>query len=257
MIGRPLRPSPEDTRIVEDALPRDRPLDVLVLGVTPELVSMQLPSGSTVVAIDREPAMVDTLFVPGPGRRALVGDWLALPLPDASIDVAAGDGCLTLFAFPDQHRAFTSELSRVVRPGGLVVLRLFAAPETPETLDDIRAALPTIGSMDVLKWRIAMAIQSRERAVGVRAIRDAFDALVPDRAALAARTGWRREVIDHIDVYRDSPAVYSFPTVSEVRAVLAPTFVEVACHVPSYELGDRCPTLVLRHSSTSAPSTSL
>jgi hypothetical protein len=93
--------------------------------------------------------------------------------------------------------------------------------------------------------------------VRVPAIRDAFDAVVPDRAALAARTGWSREVIDQIDNYRESRAVYSFPTLDEFRATFVPLFTEIACHVPSYELGERCPTLVLQSSRTSAPPASL
>lgn len=263
LVGPPLRPCDDDIAIVERAVrawasrrPPGASADTLVLGVTPELVAMQLPAGATVVAVDKEPAMIASLFEPAPDRRALAGEWLRLPLPDASIDVVAGDGGCSVFAFPSEYRVFASEIARVSRPGGLVVLRLFAAPPTPETLDDIRVALPSIRSFDALKWRIAMAIQSPERAVRVSAIRDAFDALVPDRDALAAHTGWRREVIEHIDIYRDSPASYSFPTLDEVRAVLAPELVEVACTVPAYELGDRCPTLVLRHSSTSAPASS-
>lgn len=235
-------------RIVEAEL-GDRPVDVLILGITPELVGMTLPRGSTLVAVDREPAMIEALFQPAPDRRVLVGDWRALPLPPASIDVAAGDGCASVFAFPGEYQGFAAELARVLRPGGLALLRLFAAPASPESLDDVRAALPAIRSFHALKWRIAMAIQSPARAVRVAAIRDAFDALVPDRAALSAHTGWAREVIDHIDNYRDSTAVYSFPTLAEVRAVVAPWFAEIACHTPSYELGERCPTLVLRNAS--------
>ncbi len=248
-LGPPLRPCPEDIAVVTSevaAWADGRAVELLVLGVTPELVALALPAGSTRLAVDREPAMIDTVFRPAPDRRALVGDWRALPLPAGSIDVAVGDGCATLFAFPDEYRAFAAELARVVRPGGLVVLRLFVAPAVPESLDDVRAALASAGSFDAVKWRIAMAIQSPARAVAVTAIRDAFDALVPDRAAFATRTGWPRETIDHIDNYRDSRAVYSFPTLAEVRAVFAPHFAEAACHVFGYELAERCPTLVLR-----------
>jgi SAM-dependent methyltransferase len=255
LVGPPLRPCAEDIRIVRHVIaPLDAP-DALVLGVTPELIAAMPGS---VLAVDRERSMIDALFEPAPNRTALVGDWLALPVPDASIDVALGDGCCTLFAFPSDYRTFAGELLRVVRPGGLVVLRLFALPEKPETLDEVRASLADIGSFDALKWRIAMAIQSPERAVPVSAIRDAFDAIVPDRAVLAVEKGWRREVIDHIDIYRGSPAVYSFPTLDEFRAVMAPLEM-VSCITPSYELGDRCPTLVLRHSPSmsSAPLPSL
>lgn len=40
-----------------------------------------------------------------------------------------------------------------------------------------------------------MAIQSPARAVAVKAIREAFESLVPDRAALAAQLGWAREAM--------------------------------------------------------------
>ncbi len=245
LVGPPLRPCAEDIEIVRGAIATrtTRAIDVLVLGVTPELVAMTLPHGSSLVAVDKQSSMIDALFEPAAHRRAITGDWLAMPLPDASIDVAVGDGCLSVFAFPGTYRAFAAELARVVRPGGLLVLRLFTAPRVPESLDDVRAALPAIKTFDALKWRTAMAIQ-RDNAVRVSAIRDAFDALVPDRAALAARTGWRRDVIDHIDIYRDSPASYSFPSLDDVRTTLSP-FTEAACHIPSYELGDRCPTIVL------------
>lgn len=251
-VGPPLRPCAEDVRVVEAAIAAwaggrggraGAPADVLVLGVTPELVALAAPPASSIVAVDREPAMIDALFEPAPGRRAVVGDWRALPLPAAAIDIAVGDGGLSALAYPADYATIVAELARVVRPGGRVVLRLFATPEVPETLADVRAALDALAirSFDALKWRLAMAIH---RAVAVTAIRDAFDAMVPARAALAARTGWRRDVIDHIDVYRDSPAIYSFPTLAEVRAVFAPRFDELACHVPGYELGERCPTLV-------------
>lgn len=251
LVGPPLRPCAEDVAITqaEVAPLGDAPVHALVLGVTPELVALRLPAGSTVTAIDRSPAMIASLFVAAPDRRALVGDWLSLPLPHASIDLVVGDGVCSLLAVED-YGALAAELARVLRPGGRVVLRLFAAPARAETLDDVRAALPAIGSFDVLKWRIAMALQTKARAVRVRDIRDAFDRLVPDRAALAAATGWPREVIDHVDIYRDSPASYSFPTVDEVRAAFAPALACTEVHTPRYELGERCPTLVLARALT-------
>jgi len=197
--------------------------------------------------VDRDRSMVDALFTPRADRRAVVGDWLGMPLPAASMDLAIGDGAASLLGYPSDYATFAAELARVVRPGGRVVLRLFAMT-VPETLETVRAALGTIGSFDALKWRIAMAmaIQSPARSVAVAVIREAFDRIVPDRAVLAARTGWRREVIDHIDIYRDSPARYSFPTVDEVSAAFAPHLVEISRRFPAYELGERCPTVAWR-----------
>lgn len=242
-VGPPLRPCAEDVALVA-AQVRGR-VDALILGVTPELAAMPLVPGSTITCVDRDPAMIEALVTPRADQRALVGSWLALPLPAASIDLVIGDGALTLLAYPTDYRALAAELARVLRPGGRAVLRLFAMAAR-ETLDDVRAALPAIGSFDALKWRIAMAVQSPARTVAVTAIRAAFDQIVPDRAALAAATGWRRDVIDHIDIYRDSPAHYTFPTADEASAALAPSLVEISRAHPAYELGERCPTVVWR-----------
>ena len=202
-----------------------------MLGVTPELVGLPW---TRVLAVDRDPAMIAALH-PQPG--AVAGDWRALPCADAAFDVVAGDGCLTTVAYPTDVAAVAREIARVLAPGGVAVLRLFVAPETREALDAIEPG----GSFHALKWRIAMALGESVRVEDIRA---AFDARFPDRAALAARTGWDRAVIDAIDVYRDSPAVYSFPTLARTLAALSPLVARDVI-APAYELGDRCPTVVL------------
>jgi SAM-dependent methyltransferase len=234
LLGPPLRPSPEDVAIT--AREATRATRALVLGVTPELAALPVRS---LVAIDHTRAMIGAIFPPAPNRAAIVGDWRALPLPSRSIDLIAGDGALACLPFPDGTRALAAELARVLAPGGRVVLRLFASPPAPESLDEIRIASDR--GFHAFKWRVAMALAAPDRNVRVSDIHRAFETICPDRAALP----WPRAVIDTIDAYRDSPASYAFPTVDETRAALAP-LVDVACHVPSYELGDRCPTLVLR-----------
>ncbi len=207
---------------------------------------MRWPKVTSLVAVDRSSAMLDAVF-PRDRGAAVVADWRALPYPAASFDWVIGDGCTCTLAFPDDYRALSRELGRVLVPDGELVLRLFAAPEVAESLDAITADLAAgrIGNFHVLKWRIAMAIQSPARAVPVTAIRDAFDRLAPDRAALAAATGWSMATIATIDAYAGSDAHYSFPTRVEALAALV-GFEEVACETPPYELGDRCPTIVLR-----------
>ncbi|MCB1717874.1 MAG: methyltransferase domain-containing protein, partial [Candidatus Competibacteraceae bacterium] len=222
---------------------------VLLLGVTPELATLPWPAGTELVAIDRSAAMIGALFpttgVPA-GARAARGEWLALPRADRSVDLAVGDGCLSNLGFAADYRRFAAELARVLADDGRLLLRLFAAPPAPESLAEIGAALAAgaIGSMHALKWRLAMAVQPAHRNVAVVDIRRAFDELVVDRAALAARTGWPDDVIATIDNYRGSSLVYSFPTADEVDAALAPALVRVHRHAPAYELGDRCPTVV-------------
>jgi hypothetical protein len=253
LLGPPLRPCAEDTAVAAGALARrgDRPTRGLVLGVTPEFVTLPWPAGSLVVAADRVRPMIDAVFSPGPGRHAVVADWLALPVPAGAIDLALGDGCLSTLPYPTGYRAFAAELVRVLR--GELVLRVFVAPDRAETVADVVADLAHVASFDALKWRLGAALATADRNVPLVAIHAAFEAAFPDRDALASRTGWRRAVIDHIDVYRDAPARYSFPTLAEVRATLAEHLVEVGCETPGYPLGARFPTLILTARNDQAP----
>lgn len=252
LVGPPLRPGAADVQLMEAeaaacaAATAGRPLAALILGVTPELVTMRWPADTQVVAVERSADVIGAIFPATAGAEAVVADWRALPRPDRSLDLVIGDGSLSNLAFPGDYRVLAAELARVLAPGGRVALRLFAAPDQREPLAAVAADLAAgrVGSMHALKWRIAMAIQPDDRNLAVADIGRAFDAMVPDRAVLA----WDPAVIATIDVYRDSTLVYSFPTLAEVRAALVP-LAAVACHTPTYELGDRCPTLVLTATS--------
>lgn len=208
---------------------------------------MAWPAGTTLVAIDRSRDMLDAVFPAGAGAP-VVGDWRAIPYPGGAFDWIVGDGCATLLDYPAGYATTATELRRVLAADGELVLRLFARPEIPETLLEVSRDLAAnqIGSFHAFKWRLAMALQAPSRNVRVADILAAFERFTRDRAALAARTGWAAEAIATIDAYRESTAAYSFPTLAEIRAVFASRFDEVACVFPDYELGDRCPTLILR-----------
>lgn len=220
---------------------------MLLLGATPELASMAWPAGTSLVAIDRSRAMLGAVFPPEAGA-VVVGDWRAMPWRDGAFDWIVGDGCATLLDYPAGYASVAAELRRVLADDGELVLRLFTLPEIPEPLLDIARDLAAhqIGNFHILKWRLAMAIQPASRNVRVTEILAVFDRFVSDRAALAERTGWSPSTIATIDAYRESTMEYSFPTLAEARAAFAPHFTEVACMFTSYELGERCPTLVLR-----------
>jgi hypothetical protein len=87
-----------------------------------------------------------------------------------------------------------------------------------------------------------------DRGVGVGRVWEAWHEARLDVHDLAERTGWHVEEIQTIDAYRGSPARYTFPTLEEARGYLSADFEEISCHFPDYELGERCPTLLLRRS---------
>jgi hypothetical protein len=65
-------------------------------------------------------------------------------------------------------------------------------------------------------------------------------------ARVAERRGWSAEELRTIEAYRDVAARYAFPTLAELRDVIGEAGLDVvSVSTPGYELGERCPTLVL------------
>jgi hypothetical protein len=255
LIGPPLRPAPDDIRVLEQtvadwhartktAAPR-----ALLCGVTPEVARMCWPDGTWLTAIDRSRPMIAGVWpaAAAPGA-AVCGDWFALPLADASQHLLVGDGCYSLLTGRAQYAAYTAELRRVAHAGGLLAMRYFLRPERAETVGGVIDDLwrRRIGNFHIFKWRLAMALHgSLEQGVRLRDIWDAWHAAVPAPAELAARLGWSPAVVNTIHNYRGVETCYSFPTLAEA-CELAGDFRIVATHMPPYELGERCPTLIMQ-----------
>jgi hypothetical protein len=80
---------------------------------------------------------------------------------------------------------------------------------------------------------------------------DAFHAAEDDLDSLALRCGWPLEAVRTMEAYRGVPARYSFPALPELRELFLDAGFSLAdVFHPTYELGDRCPTLLL---DTGAP----
>lgn len=225
---------------------------VLLLGVTPELATMPWPRGTSLVAVDRSAPMIEAVF-PKEGlpahARAECADWRALPRGDGSVDVVVGDGCFSVFSFPGEALGFAREVRRVLGPGGRFVIRVFAAPDERESLGAIARDLGAgeIGSFHALKWRLAMALHvSAEAGVTLGDVHAACWELRHVLTDLAGAPGFEPEVTATIEAYRGSSVRYTFPTVAQLEEALAGTFAIGARLPKSYELGERCPTLVLR-----------
>ena len=247
-IGSPLRPSDEDVALMANWL-GGQPGHGLLLGVTAELTVLS----DSLLAQDRDAAMIARLWRPRtPQQMARQGDWLA-PVDDPDqFDFAAGDGSLNAIAYADEYVCLFERLRERLRDGGLLLLRVFCTPEQAETPHAVLAAARRgdIGSFHAFKWRLAMAIVAQQGAddanICVDRIYRQFQELVTDRAQLAASAGWLAADLDTIDVYRDSPTIYSFPTRSQLRAALPDYFEEIGSGSGSYELAERCPVIALR-----------
>jgi SAM-dependent methyltransferase len=252
-LGPPLRPSPDDIATMQRFVSQLHPgARVAVLGLTPEIVGCDWPAGVELWAVDHSPKMIAALWPPqqGPAQaRAVLGDWCALPLPDASLDLVAGDGCYVLLDYPHGYAALTREVRRVLRPGGRYAIRVFVRPERAETVADVAQALAdgAIGSVHALKLRLLAAVNGASgdgsRLHDVWQAWSAMASRLP--AHLAGVRGWTDGELVGVEAYRGLASRYYLPTLAEFRHAMRPCFAEVDCVWGRYEAADRCPTLVL------------
>jgi hypothetical protein len=93
---------------------------------------------------------------------------------------------------------------------------------------------------------MALAAREENAVLPLADFARAFDALFPDRAALAAMTGWGMDEIDLVDALKTAAYSAAYPTAAALRAEARAVFAEprfIESH--GYPLAERCPVLVL------------
>ncbi|MDR3692635.1 MAG: class I SAM-dependent methyltransferase [Fimbriimonas sp.] len=251
-IGPPLRPSASDIGFITDFVSqwRRRDLRVLILGVTQEYQRIEWPEATVLCAADREKAMIQKLWLGDPDR-AYEADWRSLPVDPNTQDIVLCDGGLTVVDYPDSVDQIAQELYRVLSPGGYAIFRVFLpspATMTPASVvDDLKCG--RIGDLNILKIRLWQALQANPHQ-GVR-LADVWDEVrsgVDDFDDLATRIGWQVERFDALELYRNCEDIYRLLTVDEVVSVFckAGRFELQGVKVPSYPLGESCPSIAFR-----------
>ncbi|MEJ0088316.1 MAG: hypothetical protein WDM80_00945 [Limisphaerales bacterium] len=253
----PLRPCAEDVRLFHQII-RDwhreyspSRTNALLFGVTPEITNLSWPGNTFLRAIEKSQAMIDVIW-PGniPNQRQVVcGNWLDVKIEEHSLDLVVGDGFLTGLACPQQYDQIAGTISRWLKPDGLLIARLFVRTEKKETMDAIMADLEAnrIIRFDILKWRLAMAIQeTAEQGVRVDDIYRAWCDIEKTMPALPEQAGWPRATVNTIKLYEGRDNRYAFPTIKELADAISPYLEQVSVTIPTYHFGQCCPILVYR-----------
>jgi SAM-dependent methyltransferase len=159
-----------------------------------------------------------------------------------------GDGSVNCVRY-DDFRGVASEVRRLLRDDGVFVLRCYVQPAVQERPEDVFADMfcAAIPSFHHFKFRLLMAMQQSAReGIPVNDVYQFWASRNVDLELLISRTGWERSAIEMMELYRGQYTVHTFPTLPEWRSVLHEFFDEVCLSTPSYNLGECCPTLVLR-----------
>jgi hypothetical protein len=258
----PMRPSPEDVQVIAEAADRQsgggtRPLRVLLLGVTPDIVHIKWPRGSFLLAVDHSPSMINGLW-PGdvPGVRQVVcGDWLdGLELGEP-FDLVVGDGVPNLLSYPDGLHKLMRRLDATLAALGVVILRAFVLPDRTETAGEVLDAMwkGAIGQFTELELRLLMASQE-SIGQGVTAAR-AHDCWLEHSAGTGrglCLPEWRARAIETLGRWRGLDFSMTFPTTAALTTAVRAVFDDVSLRWPRYALGERCPTLTCSRRASSA-----
>ncbi len=242
-IEPPLRPDPVTTQAFQQ-LVGSASSRVLLLGVTSELAN----AFDSVQAIDKSGMMIAKVW-PGDSasKHARQGNWLEMAAPDEPFDGVVGDGSLSNLVYPHEVREVLNRILPALRPGGRFVCRMFERPDRVWTRDELlaTAAAPARINFHAFKWQVAMHLaEITQPTIPVPQILALFNELFPDRAALAARSGWPLELINLVDVYRDSEVRFTFMTRQELIAVLPPGITDLRFDICSdYDLVECCPLM--------------
>jgi SAM-dependent methyltransferase len=259
--GPPFRPSAADLAVIATSLGRwaERPdrmaANVLLLGVTPDIATLVLPYIGTLTAVDSSSAMIEAVW-PGdvPNKRhAICADWQELPTIGRQFDAVVGDGVVNLVPYPSGLRSLMRAVKQVLAHDGQFIVRCFVQPRHREDPAFVVSELfrGSIASFSQFELRLLMAAQLEgKNGMTLDEACTAWLQHTADAGMLTPRTEWDAQAAETIDRWRGSGFLMAFPTIDDLRTLVNEQFQEVAISYPSYDLGERCPTLVLRPRET-------
>jgi hypothetical protein len=168
----PFRPHPSEIQFLEEVAsnlaksPHISNLQVLILGLTCEIVHLRWPEGTSITVVERSPLMIEH-FWPGdiPGQRKIMTeDWLSMSLQPSSFDMIVGDGVFNFMSYPDGYQNFAHVLSRLIQKNGLICIRIFNQISPKENPADLLSDFREASNIDYFPFRLRLATSLQDNA---------------------------------------------------------------------------------------------
>jgi SAM-dependent methyltransferase len=251
----PLKPVAEDLRVITGYLGSagQSAGNVLILGVTREYLALPWPGDTSVRALDYAPVMLRTVWQ-GAAGTGILGDWRRMPVSSQSQQAVLLDAGLCLLPWPHGQEQVVREVARVLVPGGLFIVRVLVLPDVPETTAEVMEELEKgqIPDLSHLRIRLWMAMQHEYRKPATnRQFWYKLQEACRGRDDLASRCDTTVEYIGEINRKSlfEPERDYEFAALAQYIALFTDSssgFEILEISTPTYKLGSRCPTFVLR-----------
>eukprot|EP01006_Ploeotia_vitrea_P066404 TRINITY_DN94915_c0_g1_i1.p1 TRINITY_DN94915_c0_g1~~TRINITY_DN94915_c0_g1_i1.p1 ORF type:complete len:295 (-),score=37.62 TRINITY_DN94915_c0_g1_i1:210-1058(-) len=255
----PLIPCEEDRDEMQRAIgvvqQKNPHLQALMLGVTPGVAKLDYGENSTLLAVDISEGMIERDWIGDvEGKRSVQqGNWLELSKSKANMskfDIVLGDGSFSVLVTVEQWRALLATVVTVLKPGGQLVIRLFAPLSEQEEPQDVKKDIEDgkIGNFGIAKFRLGMAFRNKE--TNIMQLQTVYDYVVqqwPDLSLLIKdKEGWSEGDISTIKNWNGQNSVLTFLTQSEFIQMAEEAGLTLNnAYTPKYEFGDCCPILTL------------
>lgn len=216
LVKTPLRPVQSEMDFLNNIIKKkfSTPLNVLILGVTPELYQLAWPPFSKISAVDKSQGMIDAIW-PGKKEDAICDNWLTFQAEPESYDVILCDGGLHLVDYPREQSQLIARLHSLLKKDGLIFFRFFLPPLKKESLADIFSDLAQqkIASMSLLKLRLLFALQSSgESGVALKSVWNELE----HKFSQLKELGWSEEELATVSPYQNNETKYHLSNLSEV-----------------------------------------
>jgi len=256
-MGPPLRPHATDLQNYQKAMNRlwgslgNPRLTAMLLGVTPELVGLNWPEQTRLLALDHNIQMIKNVGSKNEKiiHQVVCADWGQSPVLNASAQLILGDGCFTFFNFLDGDQNLISKLKKNLVKKGYLLVRFFIQAPIKESTQDVFAAVfaGAIKSFHSFKWRLAMSLQEHEeKGVKLSDVYDVWHSNKKNVSQLSQQPDWKVSEINTINAYKASTVNYYFPKLTSLRNQMQCEFEELDCFYGDYELSERCPIMLYR-----------